>query len=185
MHGPVEIGWLNAQQNSTPGTNCQASFLPEPRLFRIKTARWRNSPLQFLQPARDFLRVGAAVERADAEITFALRAETGAGRDDHVRVAENSVERLPARDSPRRARPEVRRVHAAENFQAGLLRAVAQNFRVAEIMFDQCLDLRFAVRRVERFGGALEDIARAVKFRRHAPRPERMQRFELAGFRLR
>jgi hypothetical protein len=44
------------------------------------------SPLQFLQPARDFLGVGAAVEGADAEIAFAFRAKTAAGRDDHVRL---------------------------------------------------------------------------------------------------
>jgi hypothetical protein len=50
------------------------------------------SPLQFLHflgiPARDFLGVGAAVERADAEIAFALRAKTAAGRDDHVRLVQ-------------------------------------------------------------------------------------------------
>jgi len=56
-------------------------------------------PLQRRQPARHFLRVGAAVERADAEIALAFRAKTAAGRDDHVGFAQNFVERLPARDA--------------------------------------------------------------------------------------
>ena len=81
--------------------------------------------------------------------------------------------------------PDVRRVHAAENFQPGFLRALAQNFRVAEIMFDERAHLRFALRRIERLGAALDDVAHAVELRRHAPRPERMQRLELAGLRLR
>ena len=121
------------QKNSTRETVRALSFIG---LF--------YSPLQFLQPPRNLLRIGAAVERADAEIAFALRAKTAAGRDDHVCVIQNLVERLPARDTFRSPHPDVRRVHAAEHLQAGLLRAFAQNFRVAEIMFDKRVHLHFS-----------------------------------------
>ena len=40
--------------------------------------------MQLLQTARDFLGVLAAIERGNAKITFALRAETVARRDDYI-----------------------------------------------------------------------------------------------------
>src|SRR5262245_25553602 len=95
------------------------------------------SPLQFLQSSRDFLRVGAAVEGADAEVSFALRTKAAAGRDDNVRVGEDFVEGAPARDALRCLHPKVRGVDAAKNFQARFLRAGAEHFGVAEVMFDQ------------------------------------------------
>src|SRR5439155_20912249 len=116
-------------------------------------------PLQRLQAARDLLGVRPAVEGGDAEETFALRAETAPRSDDHVRFAQNPVERLPACDTIRRLHPEIRRVDAPEGTQARGLRAFAQHFGVAQIMLDQRLDLRLAFGCVKRFGGALDDVA--------------------------
>src|SRR5213592_996635 len=45
---------------------------------------YSKSPLQRFQSPGDFLGVGAAVERRDAEVTFTLRSETAAGCDHHV-----------------------------------------------------------------------------------------------------
>src|SRR4051794_24174359 len=68
-------------------------------------------PLQFLQAAGDFFGVGAAVEGADAEIAFTLGAETAAGGDDYVGVAENFIEGLPTADAFGSAHPDVGSVH--------------------------------------------------------------------------
>src|SRR6266542_3302974 len=136
------------------------------------------SPLQSLQTLRHGLGVDAAVEGADAEIAFAFRAEAAAGGDDDVRFGENSVERLPAGKASRGFHPEVRRVHAAENFQAGVLRARHEHGGIAQVMLDERADLRLAFGRVERFRPTLDDVAYAVELRRHAPMPERVQRLE-------
>jgi len=93
----------------------------------------------------------AAVEGADAEIAFTLGAEAAAGRDDHVGFAENFIKSLPTGDALRGADPNVRRIHAAENFQAGFLRAIAQDFGVAEIMFRRARGLAPCLRRIQRF----------------------------------
>jgi len=52
-------------------------------------------------------------------------------------------------------------------------------------MPDERLHLRVAFRRIKRLRAALRNITHAVELRRHAPQPERMQRLEFAGLRLR
>src|SRR6185436_10650426 len=106
------------------------------------TPRISSSPLQFLQAARDFFGVRVAVERADADIAFAFGSETASRRDDHVRLRQDSVECLPARDTFWSSHPDVWGVDAAKHFQPGFLRSAAQYARVAEIMFDQRTHLR-------------------------------------------
>src|SRR5881628_525117 len=116
------------------------------------------SPLQSLQSAGDLLGVGAAVEGADAEIAFAFRAEVAAGRDNDVRFGQNSVERFLTRDALRRFYLEVRRVHAIEDFQAGVLRARNEHGGITQVMLDERTDLRLAFGRVKRFRPALHDV---------------------------
>ena len=52
-------------------------------------------------------------------------------------------------------------------------------------MLNQPAHLRLAFDGVKRLRAALDDVTHAVELRRRAAKPERMQRFELAGFRLR
>ena len=64
----------------------------------LALARGETAPrLQLLEASCDFLRVLATVECGDANVTFALRAESRAGRDDHIHLVQHSVEHLPAR----------------------------------------------------------------------------------------
>ena len=52
-------------------------------------------------------------------------------------------------------------------------------------MFDQLADLRFAFGRVQGFSPALHDVGNTVEFGRHPAQPQRMQRFDFTGGRLR
>ena len=52
---------------------------------------------QGLQAARYFLCVLPAVERRNANVSFALCAETGAGCDDDIQLRQHPIEHLPAR----------------------------------------------------------------------------------------
>ncbi len=56
-----------------------------------------TSCYQTLQSPRHFFSVFAAVERRNADVTFALRAESRAGCDDHVDLVQHSIEHLPTR----------------------------------------------------------------------------------------
>src|SRR5438552_11327037 len=94
-------------------------------------------PIQRPQTAGDFFGVGAAVKGGDAEKPLAVFPETTAGRDDDVRLVQNFVESLPTPEALGRPDPEIGRVDAAENIQAGGARCGAQHFGVAQIMFDQ------------------------------------------------
>ena len=52
---------------------------------------------KLFQSPRDLFRIFTAVKSGDSEITFALRAETGPGRDHDVDFVEHSIEHFPAR----------------------------------------------------------------------------------------
>src|SRR5437773_12401058 len=84
-----------------------------------RVSQWEraNQPplLKLFQPARDFLGVLATVEGRYSEITFALRAKSGARCNDHIYFAQHSIEHLPARKPFGCSYPDVRRIRAAIN----------------------------------------------------------------------
>src|SRR5688572_17631456 len=125
-------------------------------------------PLQRLETLRDLLGVGATVEGADAEVALALRAESAAGRDNHVHVVEDLVERLPARDAIRSLRPDIRCIRATVHSEAGGFCSGYQHLGVAHIVLDEFVHLLLAFGGVERFGCALHWVTYTVELRAHA-----------------
>ena len=56
--------------------------------------------------------------------------------------------------------PNVGRIHAAVDVEAGGLRAFAQDLRVAHVMLDQRADLLLALRSIKGLRAALRDSSR-------------------------
>src|SRR5438045_8842256 len=86
---------------------------------------------KIFQTLRHFFSIFPTIESRDSKVAFALRAETATGRDDHVYITKHTIEHLPTRQAIRRFYPKVRRIHAAEYFQASLGQSFAQDFSVA------------------------------------------------------
>src|SRR6516165_10972027 len=91
---------------------------------------------QLFQTPRHFLRIFPAVKRRDPKITFSLRAETRARRDDHIQFAQHPVEQLPACQTVRCFHPDVRRVDSSESLKASVTRRVAEDFGISHVMID-------------------------------------------------
>src|SRR5260370_549160 len=53
------------------------------------------SPPHLAHPPGYFLRIGAGIEGANAEIPLSRRAETAPRRDDHVQLMQQAIEHLP------------------------------------------------------------------------------------------
>src|SRR5688572_25588470 len=74
---------------------------------------------RLLDPRDRLLDVRARVERGEAEVALAGRAEARTRSTDDLRLVQQRVEELPGRGAIARAQPDIRSVDAAEHREAG------------------------------------------------------------------
>lgn len=123
----------------------------------------------------------AAVEGRNAEKALAMRAKTGAGGDDEMRLMQQFVEKLPAPHALRRLHPHVRSVLSAPYLQLHLPTGIAEQFCIAQIVVDESPRLLLPFRREESGCSALHDVARAIELGGMAAAPEFGDRHVVAG----
>src|SRR4051812_30897184 len=75
-------------------------------------------------------------ESAESEIAFAMAAETGARRSDHLHFLQQLVEKLPRGKTGRHLQPDVGRVDATIYGIARGLQAFADDTRILHIVRD-------------------------------------------------
>src|SRR5882724_3530220 len=118
-----------------------------------------------------FFGVGARAECRQPEVTLAARPEPRAGRPDDVRLAQELVEEIPRRLAGGHLDPDVGRVAAAVDGEAGALQAATDDLRVLHVEVDQAPYLALSLVRVDGGGGLLDDVRHAVELRRLPAEP--------------
>src|SRR3989475_5145486 len=134
-----------------------------------------------LDPLDRLFGFGPPTERGQADITLAARPEPRARRGDDVRLAEELVEEVPRAEPRRRLHPDVRRVLAAVDHEAGGLESLPDDPGVLHVEIDRRANLASARVGVDRRGRPLNDVGYAVELRRLAPEPKRVETHPLAG----
>ena len=145
----------------------------------------RRAPSSLLQilldPLHRLNHILAMAEGRQAEVPFPARAETDAGRADHVAFVQQLVEELPAGQVARGLEPDVRGIHAAEDRHAGFRQAFTDDAGVLHVIIDDLLGLLPPLVGVDRSGGALDRVGGAVELGGGAAQPELVEAVLLAA----
>jgi len=117
----------------------------------------------FGNPLHGGFDIFSAVERGDAEVTFASGPKARTGRAHHVAGMEQLIEEVPAREPLGGFDPDIRRIHATIGLNACLRELFSNDASIFQIKPDELLHLGLTGFGVNGLSPPLHDVGNPVE----------------------